>query len=330
MLQKKCQYFGVCGGCVWQDLSLKEYVAKKENFVLRTFQDAGFKKIPWQPLILVPTGTRRRACFALSHGHLGFNQSHSHQIVEIQNCPLLVPELNSILPILRATFQALKLSGDVFVLATDLGIDIHIKTSQKRAATLDVLEDLTRLAQDPHIIRLVYNETPVFEKVPLQAFADTFMQPSKEGEQILIQLLLDHLANEKTAVDLFCGQGTFTRPLLERHIQTIGYDSETSSVAMLKANGKMRDLFRSPLTAQELNHTDLVVLDPPRAGALAQINEIAKSNVSKVIMISCNPKTAARDAQILCQAGFQFQKIIPVDQFTYSNHIELFSIFLKN
>ena len=182
MLEKKCQYFGSCGGCVWQDLSEKEYVTKKENFIRRAFQDAGFKNIPLQPLILVPTGTRRRACFALNHGHIGFNQEHSHQIIEIFSCPLLVPAINAILPILREKLQHLKLSGDIFILATDFGLDIHIKTKQNSKLSLDLLENLNQLAQEPSIIRLVYNNQPLFEKMPLGAFADTFMQPSKEGE----------------------------------------------------------------------------------------------------------------------------------------------------
>jgi len=189
---------------------------------------------------------------------------------------------------------------------------------------------LSQLAQEPSITRFVYDETPLFEKIPLSTFADKFMQPSKEGEQALVQLMLDHISGEKKAVDLFCGQGTFTRPLLEHHIETVGYDSESSSVATLREHGQVRDLFRSPLTTQELNHIDLVVLDPPRSGALAQVKEIANSQVSKVIMISCNPKTAARDSRILCQAGFKLDTIIPVDQFTYSNHIEIVSIFSKN
>ena len=330
MLKEKCQYFGICGGCVWQDLSLKDYIAKKESFITRAYQDAGFNQIPLEPMVLIPTGTRRRACFALKHGHLGFNQPHSHQIVEIQECPLLMPEINAVLPILRKTFQNIKLSGDVFVLCSESGIDIHLKTVQKQTLSLELSEKLTQLAQEPSIIRFVYNNTPLFEKIPLTTFADKFMQPSQEGEQALVQLVLDHIGDIQTAVDLFCGQGTFTKPLLAHHIQTIGYDSEASAVAMLQENGAVRDLFRSPLTTHELNQVNLVLLDPPRAGALAQITEIAKSTVSKVIMISCNPKTAARDSAILCQAGFNLQKIIPVDQFTYSNHIELVSIFLRS
>lgn len=329
MLKEKCPYFGSCGGCIWQDLSQEEYVSKKENFIKHAFKDAGFDTIPLKPLILIPTGTRRRACFAVNNGHMGFNQLHSHQIIEISSCPLLLSKINAVLPVLKERLKQLKFSGDIFILSTDYGVDIHIKTQKATKLSLDLLENLNQLAQEPTIARLVYNNQPLFEKMPLGAFADTFMQPSKDGEEALIQLMLQNLAGEKTAVDLFCGKGTFTKPLLEHHISAIGYDSVPQAVACLKEHGHVRDLFRSPLTAHELNNIDLAVLDPPRAGALAQIKEIAKSPITKVIMISCNPKTAARDSSILCQAGFKIQGITPVDQFTYSNHIELVIIFEK-
>ena len=329
MLKETCQYFGSCGGCIWQNLPLKDYTTKKENFVRRAFQDAGFTDIPLRPLILIPTGTRRRACFAIDNGHMGFNQLHSHQIIEISSCPLLHPTINAVLPVLTEKFKQLKLSGDIFILSTDFGLDIHIKTKNATKLTLDFLENLNQLTQESTITRLVYNNQPLFEKMPLGAFADTFMQPSKEGEETLTRLMLENVSDEKTAVDLFCGKGTFTIPLLEHNVSIIGYDNVPEAVLCLKEHGQVRDLFRSPLTVHELNGINLVVLDPPRAGALAQIKEIAKSNVSKVIMISCSPKTAARDSYILCQSGFQIQSVTPVDQFTYSNHVELVAIFTK-
>ena len=326
MLKEKCVYFGKCGGCVWQDLSPEEYIAKKESFIRRAFQDVGLS-IKLEPMILIPTGTRRRACFAFVGTHFGFNEFKSHKIVEIETCPLLTPALNQVLPILKTTIAQLKSSGDCFVLDTPSGLDIHIKdkNGQPKLAQLEILNTL---AQQENIARVIYNNTPIFEKVPLPATADSFAQPSLEGEQALIQLVTENVGNAKTAVDLFCGKGTFTIPLLEKGLSVMGYDN-ASSVLGLGEHGTQRDLFRNPLTANELQGIDLAVLDPPRAGALAQVNQLAQSSVANIIMVSCNPKTAARDIKILIDAGFTLQKIIPVDQFTYSNHIEIVCILKK-
>ena len=102
MLKEKCPFFCQCGGCVWQDLSQAEYVAKKEVFIRRAFADVGLNEIPLKPVILLPTGIRRRASFAFYQGHFGFNESKSHKIIEIDSCPLLLPEINALISELRA------------------------------------------------------------------------------------------------------------------------------------------------------------------------------------------------------------------------------------
>ncbi len=326
MLKEKCLYFEKCGGCVWQDLSAQDYITKKENFIRRAFQDVGLEVKP-EPMIQIPTGTRRRVSLSFVKGHLGFNQAKSHQIVEINACPLLLPELNHALPVLKQTITQLKSSGDLFMLATPMGLDIHIK-DKNGFPKLEQLEILNALSAQPNIARVIYNNTPIFEKTPLPATADSFAQPSWEGEQTLIRLLLENKGAAKTAVDLFCGKGTFTRPLLEKGLKVTGYDS-ADAVRELGTNGQMRDLFRNPLTPDELSGIDLAVIDPPRAGALAQTNQLALSNVPRIVMISCNPQTAARDTKILCEAGWNIQKIVPVDQFTYTNHIEIITILTK-
>ena len=326
MLEKKCIYFGKCGGCVWQDLSEKDYIAKKSSFITRAFQDVGLT-INLESIKFIPIGTRRRASFAFTSSHFGFNENKSHKIVDINECPLLLPSINKILPLLKETTGQLKTSGDVFVSYTSSGLDILIKDKNLHPK-LEQLELLSHLSQDPSITRVTYNTTPIFEKIPLEKSADSFAQPSLEGEQTLIQLILENIGSAKKAVDLFCGKGTFTTPLLSADLSAIGYDN-SEDVHLLGNNGVQRDLFRNPLTTHELQEFDLAVLDPPRAGALAQVQHLSQSNIPTIIMISCNPKTAARDCKILIENGWHFAKIIPVDQFTYSNHIELVIILKK-
>ena len=327
MLKKVCPYFNRCGGCVWQDLPQDDYIAKKENFVRFCFRDAGLD-IDLNPLVLVPTGTRRRASFSFIRGHLGFNAVKSHQVVEIESCPLLLDKINGILSLLRQTIQKLNTSGDVFVCSTNMGLDIHIR-DKSGLPDLNRLELLTALNQHDEIARVVYNDTPIFEKGLCGGSADNFSQPSKEGEQILVDLVLANADNATKAVDLFCGSGTFTRPLMEKGIETTGYDNVPQAVVLLGQNGVVRDLFRRPLLSEELSNVDLIVLDPPRAGALAQCQQLADLPRGKIVMVSCNPKTAARDIKILTNAGWKLGTITPVDQFTYSNHVEIVATLTK-
>jgi len=328
MLETICPYFNRCGGCVWQDLSRVDYVQKKENFIRFSFRDVGLD-IDLNPLILIPTGTRRRASFSFVRGHLGFNENKSHQVVEIDSCPLLLPSINKVLPILRPIIQKLNSSGDVFLASTSVGLDIHIR-DKSGVPDLGKLELLTSLNQNAEIARVVYNDTPIFERGLYGGSADNFAQPSLEGEETLVRLVLTAAQGAKKAVDLFCGSGTFTRPLIQAGITTTGYDNVSEAVAWLGPNGVVRDLFRRPLLAEELKGVDLIVLDPPRAGALAQCQQLAELEKGKIIMVSCNPKTAARDIQILVKAGWQLNPVIPVDQFTYSNHVEIVVVLTKS
>ena len=322
---KVCPFFEKCGGCLYQDLSEQDYLAKKKNFITRAFQDYDVTP-PLMPIRSVPLASRRRASFAFTRGKVGYNALKSHQIVEITECRLLKPEIVSFLPTLRGWHLAGQ--GDIFVLSTDFGLDIHIRTARPTPPDLSLLEQLAEWAKDEHIVRLTYNDSPIAEKAHLPFLPDSFLQPSAEGEEILVDLMLTGVGGAKKAVDLFCGSGTFTRPLLNQGIHAVGYDC-ADSVKTLGVNGVKRDLFQNPLLSEELAGVDLVVLDPPRAGAKAQVEQIAQTQIPKIVMISCAPKTAARDCKILIEAGWQLLEVTPVDQFKWSNHTELVCILEK-
>lgn len=318
-----CRHFGKCGGCLYQDLPYEVYIQKKENFIRRAFTDQGIEA-EINPIISVPFGTRRRATFAFRKGIIGFNETKSHQIIGLDACPALVKELSDFLIPLKGLAQNLKGSGDIAVLSTPFGIDMHIKRTGT-APTLAQREFLADFALKHQVARLLYNGEPIVQKINLPFAPDSFLQPSAEGEKVLVDLVVKCASDARNAVDLFCGAGTFTRPLAEQGIKIIGYDIASDSLHALGNLGKERDLFRNPLLANEFQQVDTVVIDPPRAGALQQCIQLAQSAVSKIIMISCNPTTCARDIRILMEKGaYKLNPITPVDQFVYTNHIELF------
>lgn len=322
-----CPYFNRCGGCIYQDIPFDTYLERKTAFIKRAFADFGLTP-DVAPIITVPTGSRRRACFAFYRGHLGFNERKSHTIVDIDSCKMLTPPLNAIIEPLRVLVKELKGAGDIFVLDTPYGIDMHIKMGKEKP-TLPLLELLSSFGNANNIARLLFNNDPILEKTRLPFPPDVFLQPSVFGEETLINLMMQEVGSTKSAVDLFCGTGTFTKPLAKAGIKVMGYDSEATSVAALGPHGTVRDLFRNPLMPAEFDGIELVVIDPPRAGAKAQVENLCQSGVPKIIMISCNPSTCAREAKMLIDNGWYLQKVTPVDQFTYSNHIELVCVFLK-
>jgi 23S rRNA (uracil1939-C5)-methyltransferase len=133
---------------------------------------------------------------------------------------------------------------------------------------------------------------------------------------VLRELVVSRCDGAGRIADLFCGLGNFTFAL-----NADGFD--------IVGTGMKRDLFKKPLTVGMLNNYDCVVMDPPRAGAMTQCCELVRSNVPRIIYVSCNPQTFMRDMEILIRGGYKNTELIPVDQFAGSQHWELFGVFEK-
>jgi 23S rRNA (uracil1939-C5)-methyltransferase len=160
-----------------------------------------------------------------------------------------------------------------------------------------------------------------------------FLQATAAGEEVLSALVLEHCREARNVADLFAGVGPFALRLAER-VRVVAIDSDAAAIAALRravdstqglkpVTVETRDLYRRPLLAHELNSFDAVVFDPPRQGAEAQARALAASSVPLVIAVSCNPATFARDARILADGGYRLTRITPVDQFLYSQHVEI-------
>jgi 23S rRNA (uracil1939-C5)-methyltransferase len=179
-------------------------------------------------------------------------------------------------------------------------------------------------------------------RAPLVAFgparvvppAGGFLQATVEGEEALAKLAAEALKGAGRVADLFCGAGAFALRLAPNH-SVFAADSDAAAISALgrAARGGVepsrRDLFRQPLTAAELRRFDAVLFDPPRAGAANQAREIAASGVQRVVAISCNAETFARDARILADGGYAIEGVTPIDQFRYSAHVEIFAAFRR-
>lgn len=308
---KKCPLFGKCGGCKY-DFTSADYKSAKLSVLPKIqFTDDAIWGIP---------GSRRRADFAFVDGHFGFFKSQSKDIVDVKDCPNVVSEINVILKNVAAL--PWRGSGSVLITKCENGIDICVNSDVPYFGA-DFRNAVEKLP--PQIIRFTWNDSIVrkytspeirFNDKTVEYPSNAFLQPTAETEQTLRDMVIKYVNGAKKVADLFCGIGNFTFAT-----NATGFD--------IVGNGIKRDLFKKPLTAANLKQYEVVIMDPPRAGAEKQSREIAKSDVKRVIYVSCNPTTFVRDKGILERGGYKMITAIPVDQFVGSSHWEIFSVFEK-
>jgi 23S rRNA (uracil1939-C5)-methyltransferase len=198
---------------------------------------------------------------------------------------------------------------------------------------------LARLTRHGELIAQRASPTVRIGRADVVLPAGGFLQATATGETVLAQLVEAHCEGARAVADLFCGIGPFALRLAER-ARVTAIDNDALAVEVLRraahttpglkpVDVAVRDLFRRPLTPQELEAFDAVVLDPPREGAAAQARALAASAVGTVVTVSCNPSTFARDAKILVDGGYQLGRVTPVDQFLFSTHVEVVGRFCR-
>ena len=350
-----CRHFPECGGCQLQHVDDTAYAEWVTARIVHALHGQGISPREIAPVHLSPPRTRRRASLrAVKRGRtleLGFNAEGSHRIVDMRECHILRPELFALVAPLRELLGGLLTDGQgsgVTMTLVEGAVDLLLSNIDARP--LAMLERLTRFAIDHGLARLAV-ETAAgidiiaqagepfvrLDGVPVTLPPAAFLQATLDGEAALQAAVTVATQGAKSCADLFCGVGTFALPL-SRTARVLAADAAGPAVEALGAAARMagrrvavehRDLFRRPLRADELKRFDAVVIDPPRAGAAAQMAELAKSKVPKVAAVSCNPNTFARDAALLVAAGYRLEKLWPVGQFRWSTHVELAAQFIR-
>jgi len=353
-----CPHFGECGGCALQHLEDQRYAAWKEQQVRTALARRGFADPPLRPLLRIAPGTRRRANLAAERAgrsvRLGFHARESHRMIDAAGCLVLSPTLGLLLPPLREALLVILADGErieVTVTKTDAGVDLLLEG--KRSLSLASREALAALADGADLARITWRADrsppePVTIRRPAQiAFADVavdlppgaFLQPTAAGEAALVAMITQALAGCRQVADLYAGCGTFTFPLA-RSARVHAVEGDVEAIGALMAAARRaalgrtittehRDLASNPLTESELRRCDGVVFDPPRAGAKSQAERLARSTVPKVVAVSCDPATFARDARILVDGGYRLLEATPIDQFIWSPHIEIVAVFAR-
>lgn len=266
----------------------------------------------------------------------------SHQVHELDLCPILTPGLARAPQIARTLGSAIG-PCDIALTDTPMGVDVAIRAKKARPTPA-----LTKAAHGLGLARIALNgevvlnfETPHVTmgpaNVPLPPAS--FLQATQRAEEVLATYVSDAANDAKATADLFCGMGPFALRLAV-HGPIYAADSDGPAIDALtraahntsglkKITAERRDLFSDPLGAFELNRFDCVVLDPPRAGAQAQTHELAASKVARIVAISCDAQSFARDAATLIAAGYRMSSVTPIDQFAFSAHLELAATFTR-
>ena len=354
-----CKHFGSCGGCQLQHLGDAALAGFVGDRVVHAALGQGLVAEKIAPTHLSPPASRRRASLhaARVSGRiaLGYREAGSHKIVDLQECPVLAPELSALFAPIRKLLARRdgRVAVDVEMTLADQGADLALKglTVEGLAQTeamLDFARDngLARLTLDQGFgAEALWEPLPVTitlagVAVPLPPGA--FLQATQDAEVVLAGAAREWLSGVGAVADLFSGLGTFAFALTHSgaksgtKVLAVEADREAHMAckaaagrAQLPIAAMHRDLFRNPLLLEELNRFGAVLLDPPRAGAREQVERLAPSSVGKVVYFSCNPASWARDAAILVAGGYRLVELRPIGQFRWSTHVELASLFVK-
>jgi len=354
-----CAHFKVCGGCALQHWRRDAYTAWKVELIVRALAQRGVEAPRFEPPLVGAPGERRRADFVLRRQGrrvvAGFHERASAEIVDVGTCVVVRPALDALLEPLRASLASVLPDGgaaDAMVNETASGLDLLIRPHRRLDLSLERREDLVALAEGANLARLCWGdrasaEPVVVRRTPLLVFGEApgevriepppgaFLQATQRAEQAMRAMVGAWTGDAPRLADLFAGLGALS---LGRAGKLALFESDRQAVAAVVAaarrlGGKVaaerRDLFRNPLTAAELDAFDAVLLDPPRAGAAAQSAELARAKVPRVVYGSCDPGSFARDARTLQDGGYRLEKLLPVDQFLWSPHIELIALFAR-
>lgn len=345
-----CSHARTCGGCLMQHARDSLVADWKQGIVRGALSGQGLEAV-LRPIVTSPPKSRRRATLAARRTKggtmIGFHARGSDLLIPVPNCQLLHPDLMAAMPAL----EALVLAGgsrtaelDLTVTRSLAGPDVLVKGGKPLDADLRL--NLARIAEAHGLSRVTWeDEVVALRAAPMQRFGKAlvapppgaFLQATAEGEAALLTAVREAVGNASRITDLFAGAGTFTLPLADQ-ADIHALEGDAAMIAALdkgwrqagglhRVTAETRDLFRRPVEPDEFKGVQAVVIDPPRAGAEAQVATLARSKVPVIAMVSCNPVTFARDARVLVAAGYRIDWVQVVDQFRWSAHVELVARF---
>ncbi|ENG2551390.1 TPA: 23S rRNA (uracil(1939)-C(5))-methyltransferase RlmD [Citrobacter farmeri] len=350
----RCPHFGICGGCQQQHASIELQQRSKSAALSRLMNNDVTEVIadaPW--------GYRRRARLSLNYQpktqtfQMGFRKAASSNIVDVRQCPILVPQLEALLPDLRAclgSLQGVRHLGHVELVQAGSGTLMILRhTEPLSRADNEKLERFSHskglslyLAPQSEILETLSGQTPWYESngLRLNFSPRDFIQVNEGVNQKMVSSALAWLDVQSgdRVLDLFCGMGNFTLPLATRAASVVGVEGVPALVEKGRENAQQNELHNVTFFHENLEEDvtrqpwakhgfDKVLLDPARAGAASVMQHIIKLQPGRIVYVSCNPATLARDSEALFRAGYQIKRLAMLDMFPHTGHLESMVLF---
>ena len=350
----RCPHFGVCGGCQQQHASIELQQQSKRAALSRLM-----KRDVDDIIAAEPWGYRRRARLSLNYQpktqqlQMGFRKANSSEIINVVQCPVLVPQLEALLPAVReclTSLQSQRQLGHVELVQADNGPLMVLRhTAALTAADKEKLERFSQthglslyLAPQSEILGHIRGDEPWYTSDGLRLVFSPrdFIQVNDGVNQKMVRTALAWLdiQPQDRVLDLFCGMGNFTLPLAKAAASVVGVEGVPALVAKGRENAALNGLQNVTFFHENLEEDvtrqawakhgfDKILLDPARAGAPGVMAHIIKLAPRRVVYVSCNPATLARDSEALLQAGYCIQRLAMLDMFPHTGHLESIVLF---
>jgi len=313
-----CKYFGTCGGCDFQQMTYRAQLDAKVEIIRDCLKRIGKIESPGDISIVESPHEfeyRSRAQWHLDRANekFGYLKRNSHEVVDVETCPILVPQLNAELGRLRSEIGW----GELW--DNDVRIDAAAGDDSAVSIYSDELNEATN-----EITSAASGEKFTYS-------ARAFFQGNRYMVDSLVEAALDG-ASGGSALDLYCGVGLFTLPMARRFQHVTAVEENDAAVEFAEKNAVNAGLdniqfwaasVRGFLKSREAKTADLVLLDPPRSGAEPEtIVRIAELKPSQISYVSCEPSILARDLRILLDRGYSIHSITALDLFPQTHHVE--------
>lgn len=358
-----CAHYQQCGGCDLQHLQREAQVAYKQQTLSQLMSKFAQQQLALlEPISGEEKGYRRRVRLSLlwdkktQQLHFGFRRKQSKQIVTVTDCPVLEPSLNTLLPELKHQLSALSQPqqlGHVELVKGDNTIALMLRhlaplsqADQQRLLTFASEHQLSLyLMPTAERIEHIQGDSPYYQEtgVPISFLPSHFIQVNQSVNQQMVEQAINWLDIQSTdrVLDLFCGLGNFSLPIAKLAHAVVGVEGVDEMVEWAKRNAVVNQIntatfyqanLEQDMTSQAwaVEKFDKILLDPARAGAAGVIEQVTQLDAERVVYVSCNPATLARDSHSLLSQGYQLVKLAMLDMFPHTSHLESMALFVKN
>ncbi len=351
----KCPYFPACGGCIYLDYNDKNYQKTKLEKLIKQLDKLDFL-INDIEFFSVGANSRRKIILHLDkNNNLGFFAKSSKNLIVIDACYIAEKPISELILPLQNFVKNFEqdLITKITITVFDSAIDIifDCRRELNLAQTKKIIEfsqsfqinSSSRVEDKISPILMVKKNQIFYPNFKINLQSDIFIQATKAGlskiSGIIIDFIKEKFSKKIHIIDIYSGFGAYTFLCAEYAKEITAFEGSEKMINLIKINAaqnqlthvktEQRDLFLYPLSAKELEKIDLAIINPPRNGAGSQALKISRSKLKNLIYVSCNPQSFARDAKMLIDGGFKIVKLVAIDQFYMSDHLELVAIFQR-